>query len=272
MLKFLLQTVDNKVRHDMCFEMEHAIDYQNWRNPDSMFIEYASLEDIRNGITHIDADEMREYIPVGTIEFVFAFINKYIKENGSKEIKPLNVPETLFKYAGRKIENVELTDSNRCEIYDYIDNNYRTDYIFVKSNDMIKNPINGSYSSIDLYNKELFLNGSYQISEHIDIVSEYRCFIYNDKIVGIQYYSGDFEYFPDVSKIYDFIDEYSYDYGKGSAPQAYTLDILVDGDGFTYVMECHEFFSCGLYGFNDYNVLPYMFVRTFNNIRKRLCS
>ena len=132
--------------------------------------------------------------------------------------------------------------------------------------------INGSHRFMDIYDQNKIPNGNYQISEYIDIVSEYRCFIYNDKIVGIQYYSGEFEVFPDVSRLYDFIEKYNYDYGEGNAPQAYTLDILVDFEGNTYVMECHEFFSCGLYGFSDYMVLPYMFVRTFNRIKERLSN
>ena len=104
MLKFLLQTVETKVRHDFVFEMEHAIDYHNWRG-NNMITEYCSLEDIKEDCTFIDSDEIREYIPIGTVEFVYAFIDKFIKENGSKEISPLNVPEELFEFEGRKIGN-----------------------------------------------------------------------------------------------------------------------------------------------------------------------
>ncbi len=266
MFKFLLQTIEGKVRHDFVFEMEHAIDYQNWRG-NQMIAEYCSLEDIKEGCLFIDSDEINEYIPIGTVEFVYAFVDKFIKEKGSKEIKPLNVPEELFEFAGRKIGNYSIENNSgiREKLYhEYSD----TDYFYLKSNKCIKSDINSSYNADEIQYINTIPNGEYQISEYIDIVSEYRCFVYNDKLVGIQYYSGEFDVFPDTNTIYEMLDKYRYD--TGNAPQAWTLDVAIDDYGKTIVMECHEFFSCGLYGFNDYNVLPYMFVRTFNNIKRRL--
>jgi hypothetical protein len=72
--------------------------------------------------------------------------------------------------------------------------------------------------------------------------------------------------FPDVQKINtEMIPAYK------SAPVAYTLDIgiirrLSDFD--TVVIECHDFFSCGLYGFADHKVYPHMLHRWFNDYLK----
>lgn len=45
----------------------------------------------------------------------------------------------------------------------------------------------------------------------------------------------------------------------------YFLDV---GNSGTFVIECHDFFSCGLYGFADYSKLPHMFYKTFKEIIK----
>jgi hypothetical protein len=47
-----------------------------------------------------------------------------------------------------------------------------------------------------------------------------------------------------------------------SAPIAYTLDIgITDYD--TIVIECHDFFSCGLYGFANHAIYPNMLYKWF---------
>ena len=43
-----------------------------------------------------------------------------------------------------------------------------------------------------------------------------------------------------------------------AAPVAYTLDVAVTPEGKTVVIECHRFFSCGLYGFSDIAKYPKM--------------
>lgn len=45
---------------------------------------------------------------------------------------------------------------------------------------------------------------------------------------------------------------------------AQTIDHKVVHDS---VVECHRFFSCGLYGFNDPAVLPYMFSQAWFEIK-----
>lgn len=54
------------------------------------------------------------------------------------------------------------------------------------------------------------------------------------------------------------------------APIAYTLDVAITDKGDTVVLEVHDFFSCGLYGFNDYRKLPYMLHRWYVNYIKGL--
>ena len=75
--------------------------------------------------------------------------------------------------------------------------------------------------------------------------------------------------FPDANRIMDIVNAYA-----PEAPVAYTLDVYVTEDIMlddhsicnTFVMECHRFFSCGLYGFCDYSKLPYMFSQEWYEI------
>ena len=96
----------------------------------------------------------------------------------------------------------------------------------------------------------------YQFSQVILIDSEWRAFVYKGKLVGLQNYCGEFTLFPDVEKIKEMIKAYK------SAPIAYTLDVGINANG-TFVIEVHDFFSCGLYGFSD-SSLPFMFSQWFH--------
>ena len=54
---------------------------------------------------------------------------------------------------------------------------------------------------------------------------------------------------------------------RGNFLKEGTIDVYVDEmTNKTYVVEAHKFFSCGLYGFSDINVLPIMFWRTFKSL------
>ena len=98
-----------------------------------------------------------------------------------------------------------------------------------------------------------------------DILSEWRVFVYHNKIQQVCYYDGDPLVFPDGNRIQMMVDEYS----RNNAPVAYTLDVYNTKNG-TFVMECHRFFSCGLYGFSDYRILPYMFSQAWHEMMYKL--
>lgn len=171
MFKFLLQTIDKRVRHDFVFEMEHALDYQQWRG-ENMYSIHCDIEDIPN--LHTQIPDIKEFIPIGTIEFVSSFIDNYIKQDGMKYISPLNVPDDLFKFTGRNIGNFNLTDDNsRINMFHQLGLE-KNDEIFVKSNSTIKHPINGKYFQKEILDNTYIDNGNYQVSKIINIVSEYR--------------------------------------------------------------------------------------------------
>lgn len=213
-MRFLIQTIDGKIKHDFSFTLLQAIDFHKWTGNNIKF-------------RLSDGYMPSNYIPVGSVEFVSEYINKFY----GVIPKPINIPAELItkEFCGRNVINGTNLDINGLN--------------FVKSNDRIK-----SFTEIC----DSAPVGNYQISDLINIQSEYRCFVYKQKLVGINNYSGDFTIFPNIDKINKMIESFK------SAPVAYTLDVAIC-DGATVVIEVHDFFSCGLYGFSDLKILPYMF-------------
>jgi hypothetical protein len=233
MIKFLIQTIDGEIKHDFSFTLLKSIEYQAWADKTSPFTYH--LLDMPTKFDPVYCD----YIPVGSVEFV----SKFLFQIFGRTPKPRNVPVELFDkiFSGRTIINGTNEDI--------------TEASFVKSNDKIK-----YFAEFCSFAPA----GNYQISSIIrNIDSEWRAFIYKGELVGLQNYSGNFTKFPDVRKINEMIRVYK------SAPISYTLDVAIC-DYQTYVIEVHDFFSCGLYGFEDHKILPFMFSRWYQEyIRKQ---
>ncbi len=225
-MKFLIQTINNKIKHDFSFGLIEAIEYNNWLN-NNKSIKYKTTNLIEPKI-------LKNYTPIGTVEFVLF----YIWRAHNISISPINIPVELlsYEYTKRKVYNDYITSD--IEILRPV---------FFKSNTYFK-----KFARIVSPNENIPTD-NYQISEIIDIESEWRCFIYKKELVGIENYSGDFVLFPDINQVNKMIKSYT------KSPIAYTLDIGVNKTNETFIIEVHDFFSCGLYGFNNYKILPYMF-------------
>ena len=173
------------------------------------------------------------WIPVGSVEFV----QDYLKSAYDLTVTPRNVPVELMpkQFSGRAMRNTHISRPT----------NVTSLNIHIKSNDNIK-------QEIDLTKVP---PGSYQTSPVQDYISEWRTFVWRGDLVGLQNYAGDFTKFPDLNQI-----RYMMKAFKG--PCAYTLDLgIYEG---TYVVEVHDFFSVGLYGFADLQLLPLLLGGWFN--------
>jgi len=244
-MKFLIQKMHGKIEHDFSITLLKSIEYQKWIQNDQKVITVKFLD-------FYDKDKWefrgfhKNYVPIGSVEFVRAWFETFHNHTP----KPMNVPEELFGYCNREIFNG--TEKDLSGMYGKL---------FVKDNDKIKG-IAGIFNHQEKY---VFPKGNYQISEFIEIIGEWRAFVYYGELVGLQNYNGDFTRFPNILTIRKMINRYK------SAPKAYTLDVgigtpilEIDGNFITdntFVIECHDFFSCGLYGFADHRILPYMFYR-----------
>ena len=158
---------------------------------------------------------------------------------GANKTKPIEVPKVLRqdKYLNREYDILLGKDINS------------TIGKFVKDADKLKSWNNLLYLSMNYEMKDKLEDKKhYVVSEIIHIQSEYRVFVFLDEIQSIQCYSSLHLVFPDLNKIYKMIHNYKQDKNR---PQAYTLDICVDIDGNTSLLEVHDFVACGLYGFQD---------------------
>lgn len=244
-MNFLIQKINNQVRYDFAFTLIESARFHNWlEHGHHITLKYLNSKMDDNTLPFPPFDfkhyhYAQKYVPIGSVEFV----SEYLQYFYGLTPKPINVPVDLFHYAGREIFNG--TDIS----FEKLDGKF-----FFKSNDKIKG-YSGYYDS-GIPTK--IPQGNYQISEFInDINSEWRAFIYNGELVGLQNYSGDFTRYPNIREIKGMIRNYK------SAPIAYTLDVGICDNRGTFVIECHDFFSVGLYGFADHKILPYMFYKWF---------
>lgn len=221
MIKFLIQTFNGKVEHDFALKLIDVKAYHDW-----------STMGLNIGLYYSDLfDVVGDYIPIGSVEFVHGFMTR----NSIPVPPPINIPDDLMVYPIAKRVVINGTESD-------VDGEK-----FVKSNTMIK-----GYREITASPPP----GSYQISDIFDIESEWRCFVYDRQLIGMKHYSGDFRIFPELESIYQMIESYI------GQPIAYTLDVgnsRLCGNS-TVPIEVHNFYSCGLYGFEDRR-LPLMFSR-----------
>jgi hypothetical protein len=253
--KFLIQSEHGIPLHDFGFQMIEACKYKNWFSDSD---DYTYLLTDNFTFTTKASEEVSDFIPIGSIEFVHKFLEGL---HDIPELKPLNIPERL--------QDVDFCKRlggfyNKEKIIEKFDNE---DQWFIKSADKIK-----GFTTIT-NNFDLIPEGNYFISELIDIKSEWRAFVYKHKLVGLQNYSGDFTMFPDIKLINDMIfrynlTNYSNNYIDDVCP-AYTLDIGINKDKGTFLIEVHNFYSCGLYGFTDNRILPDMFEKSFKWILEK---
>ena len=239
-MKFLLPS---KIpQFDFQFQLIASQDY--WTNFKHNPLEIVYCDEYVNFEEAYKHGRFNDHCPVGSIEFC----NKH----GINTI-PRNIPISLKEYAVGTVTN-DITD----RMLDGINKWH------VKSNSVIKHPDNGIYS---IHNLPPFIN--YQAVEFIEdgFESEYRVFVLDGNIVDIQNYAGDLWTLPDKYTVEKMI--YQFEHTKGeSVPPAYTLDVGVYLNK-TYIVELHDFYSCGTYNFNDHYRFPMMLWVWWNWYRRK---
>jgi len=241
MYNFTIQTVKNDIIFDFAFHLKEAIKYNNWFYNEKVY-DYQFCENIKN----IKTTNVKSLVPIGSVEFVLDFYKTYFDINN---IKPINIPNELnkFKFLKRKIFKGSEKNS--------ISNSTSKQY-FIKDISKIK-----GFTDIVSF-EEIPNNRDVLASEEIEILNEWRCFIYKGELLDIRSYNTSCFVYPNIDIIKEMINEYK------NSPTAYTIDVGITDSGETVLIEIHQFFSCGLYGFMDYRVLPNMFIATHKEIIK----
>jgi len=247
---FLIESQNGIPSHDFGYTMFEAVNYHKWYyKEESNYDCHLFCGDIDKNSENLAITmtflrpEKNRIIPVGSIEFA----QKFMKLIYNVDLFPINIPSQL--------RTNEFLDRN----LSYID--YTEDWSFAGRDHFIKE-IGTFKGYADVSDPATILPaGSYYISGLLDIISEYRCFVYNKSLVGIQYYSGDFTTFPDIHTINKMMKTFT------NCPRSYTLDVAITrthDDLKTVVIEAHDIFSCGLYGFSNYDLLTKMYISWYN--------
>lgn len=230
-MKFLLQTMYGKINDVEVFNARDLI--QNSRTLNSyLLMDYTELKKTNN--------DYSDWIPIGTLEYVRAWLKKY---KGIEEMKPIEVPEILReeKYLGRSYDIVSFEDLEL------------RGYKFIKDIDKLKQfSFTGDLGNLDKNDKSIFVSQNYLISNVVDIMSEYRVFVSDMSIKAIQFYDGDCTVFPDVSLLREMVGKY---YLVQDRPKSYTMDIAILKNGRTIILEVHPVVSVGTYGYSEYALL-----------------
>lgn len=171
---------------------------------------------------------LKNAIPVGTIEFVQAYLSNV---HNIHHMSPIEIPKEL------RLPHLLLRDYQIVKSSDIPNGVFN----FVKDVSVLKQPtfigntndIPDGFLKPDIQcklpgNTTLYEPGHlYQVSDVLNILSEYRVIVINDKIYGIQFYDGNPTIMPtpqEIKKIQEMVVRYSVNKAR---PGAYAMDIAV---------------------------------------------
>lgn len=240
----IIQREPGKMLSDFCHQAAYSFAEINfWDKKITYKVLFRAKADL---VLYLRPSQYKEVIFVGDIDFLKVVTTQL----EIKLPKPLNIPASIEKYAGRKITYGTIKDV--------------TSYpVFIKPAEELKLFPGGVIShEPSLTIPELKPDTKLLISEVVNFVSEYRCFVLRGKIVGLKHYAGNFRYFIDPAVIENCIAEYT------DAPCAYCIDFGLTGDGHTKLVEVNDFFACGTYGFTGQEY-AYMLVSRWREIIKQ---
>lgn len=170
------------------------------------------------------------YIPVGTIEFV----ERYLRSNyGIEQENPIEIPGYLQTDEFLKREYSIVS-------YGQIPDNKK---FFLKDASKLKAFAQEIYDPEQIADMNLDINHKYVVSELVNVLSEYRIYVIDGKIVDISCYNGDCTLSPDVRLLNKATGLISI---NEKWLKSYTVDVMITNKG-TSLIEIHNFTSVGLY-------------------------
>lgn len=143
----------------------------------------------------------------------------------------------LPSYLGREVceatfSEIEMIDSFPFFIKPLEDHKLFTGYVVKSKHDLMQAKIRTKPES------------KIVLSECVDFITEYRCFVLDGKLVGSKNYTGDFRILPDFDVVEQAIRDYKFQ------PIAYSIDFGVSSDGRTLLIEMNDGFGLSAYGLN----------------------
>jgi hypothetical protein len=240
---FLIEQTEGKVPGlDIGFEAIEACKYNNWFNGDEAYQwKLISREALSQELV---GDNEGHKVPVGCIPFM----HKAFRLLGARVPVPLNVPEYLFSTARRELA------IGKPSSYPHLG--------FGKNTLLLKQENFFGHENMPV-GETLFL------SELVtDIVSEWRMFVHAGKIVGLKHYAGSPWFLPDPAYAHTVKEVMN----SNRELLTYSFDLMVRGESpanyFTDIVECHEFYALGMYGFHEPHILPQMLTDSFQYLKQ----
>lgn len=190
-------------------------------------------------INDLDTIQEKDYIPIGTIQFV----EKYL---GIHET-PIEIPKYLQteEFLKREYKIVKGKDLPRVGRY-FVKNasklkdfSFNTDMQYFLSDEMIDyKPTSKLDNTLSIKSTDNFV-----VSEEVNILSEYRVYVFNNEIIAISHYTGNPLLFPDTKLLEKAVMLISY---HEKYLKSYTIDVMITEKG-TSLIEIHNFTSVGFY-------------------------
>ena len=199
---------------------------------DNSLFEQAKCGFVKMGYEIIMYDALSEKVELDSIVIGFiSDISNISKIMGFKKIKQIDYPKELNKYLKRDFKKLRINE---------LPNKYP---YFIKPTSIKSfsgRIVNSFKDLIGVENVELYFT-----DKILNIVSEYRCFILENKVIGVKHYKGSPYYSLKESVVLDMIKDYK------DCPNAYSLDIGITKDNDFVLIECNNAYSTGNYGLSD---------------------
>lgn len=186
-----------------------------------------------------------EEVPVSPYNVVVSFIedtNKYFAKLGIPPKKNFNIPESLFKYAGRGFTYDNLGHIRMLAFTGRLVYPFFLKPVYAKRfvAGIIKND-----EQLRAFLKDIPDTEEVMVSTIVNFISEYRGYVVKGELKGIKHYIGDFRVFPDMKIIDAAVADFK------DAPAGYSIDFGITDKGETLLVECNDGWSLGNYGLED---------------------
>lgn len=198
-----------------------------------------------------DFEELEDR-PISRTNIIVGYIQtirKYFDLLGVTVNDNFSIPPELEKYLGRKITYTTLGEFKRtAKVPVFIKPTRTKEFVagvitklenipfFFKDKPDEKMDFDPTYVPDDT---------SVLLSEVVDFVSEYRCYVIDGELKGIKHYMGDIRVFPNTAVIDLAISDFT------TAPVGYAIDFGITRDGRTLLVEANDGWGLGNYGLND---------------------
>lgn len=145
---------------------------------------------------------------------------------------PIDYPEELEEWFGRKIWKAtlgEMRQSTQQVFVKPVSEKLFTGFVWRAQGDQLR--VATLPDDAELW-----------VSDRIEFVSEYRCFVKDGDILGARYYKGDWGVAIDRRAVEAAVNAFK------SSPRSYSLDFGTTADGRTLLVEVNDAYALGNYG------------------------